>query len=301
MHKHNHKENELTQISPSSRRLIITVILNFIITIAELIGGVLSGSLSLISDALHNFSDGIAVILSYFAIKLKSKPKNEKYTFGYKRAEILTAVFNAAVLIGISFYLFFESFKRINSPAIIDGSLMLTVASIGLAANLTGTLLLKRDSAHSLNIRSAYLHLFSDTVSSAGVILGGFLIYLYNITWIDTLLTVLISMYIIKESYDIVKESITVLMMAAPPNLSIAEIENKLKKLKEVENIHHIHIWRINESDVHFEAHVEVPDILVSQTERILSNIESILKQEFNISHVTIQFECDRCGVKELI
>ncbi len=299
MRSHNHHHEKVFVEEISTSRLLITIILNFLITIVEIIGGIFSGSLSLISDALHNFSDGIAVILSYLAVKLSRLPKNSQYTFGYKRAEILTAVFNASVLIGISLYLFFEAYNRFLSPSEIDGSLMVTVASVGLLANIAGTLLLKKDSKNSLNIRTAYLHLFSDAVSSAGVIIGGLAIFYYNISWVDPLLTVLISVYIIKESYDVVKESVTVLMMAVPPDISVPDIIENLMKIEEIENIHHVHVWRIDERDIHFEAHVEVPDLLVSRTEEILSRIESILNHDFHIRHVTIQFECDRCGVSK--
>ncbi len=300
MHHHDHKNIDNVQ-QVSKKRLGITIFLNFLITVVEIIGGIVSGSLSLISDALHNFSDGIAVILSYFAVKLNEKPKNEKYTFGYKRAEILTAVFNASVLIGISIYLFIEAIDRLSNPSNIDSGLMIWVASIGLVANIAGTLLLKKDASHSLNIKSAYLHLLSDAISSAGVILGGFAIYFYDILWIDPLLTILISAYIIKESYEIVKESITVLMMATPPNISAGEIESRLQEFDEIKNIHHMHIWRINEKDIHFEAHVEVPNVQVSETEKILENIEDVMSKEFGIKHVTIQFECDRCEEKKIV
>ncbi len=295
-HSHHHHSAET-----SGWRLLVTIVLNFVITIAEIIGGILSGSLSLISDALHNFSDGIAVIISYIAIRLNKRPKDAKFTFGYKRAEILAAVFNASVLIGISLYLFFEAYNRFANPEHVEGGLMTIVASIGLIANVTGTLLLKSGSKDNINIRSAYLHLLSDAVSSLGVIIGGIFIYLYKIYWIDPLLTVLISLYIIKESYEIVKEATEVLMMAAPENLSIDELEKEIMKLDGVKNIHHVHLWRVNEKDIHFEAHVEVDDVLVSKTEEMLTQIENTMHDKFDISHVTIQFECDRCNVKELV
>lgn len=295
--KNSHKPN--SDINPI--RLIITIILNFIISITEIIGGILSGSLSLISDALHNFSDGIAVIISYIAIKLNHKPKDHQYTFGYKRAEIIAAIFNASVLIGISLYLFFEAYNRFANPQEIKGGLMIIVASIGLTANVIGTLLLKSGSKGNMNIRSAYLHLFSDAVSSLAVIVGGIFIYYYNIYWIDPILTVLISLYIIRESWIIVKEALTVLMMAAPTDISLQEIEKVLINLNGIINIHHIHLWRINEKDIHFEAHIEVEDVLVSQTETKIAEIEKLLHTNFDINHVTIQFESDRCEEKSLI
>ncbi len=290
-HTHNHSHSAET----SGVKLAITILLNFIITIVEIIGGVVSGSLSLISDALHNFSDGIAVIISYIAIRLNRRPKDEKYTFGYKRAEILAAVFNASVLIGISFYLFFEAYKRFANPEHVQGGLMTVVASIGLLANVIGTLLLKSGSKNNMNIRAAYLHLLSDAVSSVGVIIGGLFIYFYNIYWIDPLLTVLISFYIIRESYSIVKEATEVLMMAAPEDLSIKELEKELLALEGIKNIHHVHLWKINEHDIHFEAHVNVEDQLISDTEKVLEKAENLLHKKFDIGHVTLQFECTRC------
>jgi cobalt-zinc-cadmium efflux system protein len=299
-HNHNHNHNNLTS-KTSGVRLLITMLLNFIISIAELIGGIISGSLSLISDALHNFSDGIAIIISYFAIKLNEKPTSQNFTFGFKRAEIIAAVFNASVLIGISIYLFIESYNRFLNPTPIEGNLMIIVASIGLFANIIGTLLLKSGAKDNLNIKSAYFHLLSDAISSVAVIIGGIFIHFYNIYWIDPLLTILISLYIIKESYSIVKEATLVLMMAAPENISITEIEKSILQLDEIKNIHHVHLWRVNDKDVHFEAHVIVDNIFVSKTDLILEKIEKLLHNKFEICHVTLQFECNKCEQTDLI
>jgi len=296
-HSHNHSHS----VETSGTRLFITILLNFTITIAEVIGGFISGSLSLISDAMHNFSDGIAVIISYIAIRLNKKPKDFRFTFGYKRAEILAAVFNASVLIGISLYLFFEAYNRFVSPEEIKGGIMIIVASIGLAANIAGTLLLKAGAKDNMNIRSAYLHLFSDAISSVGVIIGGIFIYYYQIYWIDPVITVLISLYIIKESWEIVKEAIRILMMAAPDEISIQKIEEEIVKIDGIDSIHHVHFWKVNEKDIHFEAHVKVEDMMVSKTELLLEKVEKLLHDKFDIGHVTLQFECNRCEVEELV
>ncbi len=296
-HSHNHSHSAPT----SGTRLFITILLNFTITIAEIIGGIISGSLSLISDAMHNFSDGIAVIISYIAIRLNKKPKDYKFTFGYKRAEILAAIFNASVLIGISLYLFFEAYNRFVNPEEIKGGIMIIVATIGLIANVAGTLLLKSGAADNMNIRSAYLHLFSDAVSSVGVIIGGIFIYYYNIYWIDPVITVLISIYIIKESWEIVKEAIEILMMAAPDEISIEDIDKHLNEVEGIDSIHHVHIWKVNEKDTHFEAHIKVTDMMVSKTELLISEVEKLMHNKFEINHVTLQFECDRCESEGLI
>ncbi len=298
-HSHDHHNHNVENISTT--RLFITMTLNFVITIAELIGGIISGSLSLISDALHNFSDGIAIIISYIAIRLNKRPVNQNFTFGFKRAEIIAAVFNASVLIGISLYLFIESYHRFVSPEPIEGGLMIIVASIGLLANVIGTLLLQKGAKANINIRAAYLHLLSDAVSSVAVIIGGLFIYFYSIYWIDPLLTVLISLYIIKASYSIVKEATMVLMMAAPENISIENIEKEILDIEEISNIHHVHLWRVNDKDVHFEAHINVEDMMVSNTDIVLVKVEKLLNDKFDIEHVTLQFECNKCDDVELI
>ena len=287
-HSH-HKHNS------TGFRLLITMLLNFIITIAGVIGGILSGSLSLISDALHNFSDGISVIISYFAIKLKQRDNSYKHTFGFRRAEILAAVINSSVLVIICIYLFYEAIQRFTNPEPIKGMLMTGVAIIGLIANVIGTLLLKRDAEHSINIRSSYLHLLSDAVSSVGVIIGGLAIILWNIYWIDPVLTILIGLYILKESFHILTEAIHVLMEGTPPGISIKEVQEEVEKIEEIENIHHVHIWTVGENDIHLEAHINVPDMMISKSNDLRREIEELLKTKFGINHITLQFECDKC------
>jgi len=294
-HHHHHQEET------SGIRLLITMLLNFVITAAEIVGGIISGSLSLISDALHNFSDGIAIIISYIAIRLKKKPKSPQYTFGLKRAEILAAVINASVLIVISLYLFIEVYHRLTEPHAIEGRLMMIVASVGLAANVVGTLLLKKGSENSLNIRSAYLHLLSDAVSSIGVIIGGAAIWLWDIAWIDPLLTVLISLYILKESYEIVRESVNVIMMGSPEDVDLQAIKKVVEAVDGVRNLHHVHLWRLNEHDIFMEAHVDVRDMPVSETGKILEQLEKELHDRFDIGHLTIQFETDRCPKQVMV
>jgi len=286
-HKHTH--------SSTGIRLLITVLLNLFITVAEVIGGIISGSLALISDALHNFSDAISVIISYIAIKLKERDNSSKHTFGFKRAEILAAVINSSVLVIISIYLFYEAILRFQNPEPIKGVLMTVVASIGLAANIAGTLLLKRDAKTSMNIRSSYFHLLSDAVSSVAVITGGLAIILWNIYWIDPVLTILISIYITRESFKILSDAIHVLMEGAPPDISIREIQSEVEKLEKVQNIHHVHIWTVGENDVHLEAHIDVADMMISKSNILGEQIEELLKTKFGINHITLQFECEQC------
>ena len=295
-HTHAH-----TEPSTSTTRLFVTVALNLLITVVEIVGGILSGSLSLISDALHNLSDGVAIIITYIALKLSTRPNTERYTFGLKRAEILAAILNSATLIGIGAFLFKEAYHRFRTPAPIAGGLMIAVALIGLVANVIGTLLLRQGSQQNMNIRAAYLHLFSDAISSVAVILGGGAIYFFDITWIDPLLTVFIAAYIIYESVEIVKEAVNVLMMGTPEDLSLQHIQRELEAVPGVRNIHHVHVWRLNDHDIHFEAHVDVEDMPVSQCQQISRQIEEKLHELHEITHVTVQFECNACSVKGLV
>lgn len=297
-HSHTHPHNT-DETSPA--RLFITMLLNFIITVVEVIGGLLAGSLSLLSDALHNFSDGISIIISWIAIRLSKRPHTRKFTFGLKRAEILAAVINSGTLIVICFYLFKEAYERLVNPEPVKGVTMIIVASVGLLANVAGTLLLRRGAKGNINIRSAYLHLLSDAVSSVTVILGGVAIVFFNIYWVDPVLTILISIYILKESFDIVKVAINVLMMGAPQGVCIQEVKENLELLPGLINIHHVHIWRLGEQDIHFEAHIEVEDMMVSETDLLSGIIEDKLKHHFGITHTTLQFEVGKCASKKLV
>ena len=276
-------------------RLLFTIFLNLVITVAEIIGGLLSGSLALVSDALHNFSDSISIVISYIALKLKTRSNSMKHTFGLKRAEILAAVINSSVLIIICIFLFYEAVERFLNPRPINAGIMSIVAVIGLIANFIAMFLLKRDSKGSINIRSAYLHLLGDTVSSVAVIAGGIAIAMWNVYWIDPILTVLIGLYIIRESYDILTEAIHVLMEGAPLDISIEEIQKEVERFKEVEDIHHIHLWMVGDNDAHLEAHVNVSDMKISDSDRLRTNIENALHEKFGIHHITLQFECNQC------
>lgn len=269
--------------------------LNFVITIVQIIGGLFSNSLALISDALHNLSDGVSIIISYFAIQLKKRDNSYKHTFGLKRAEILAAVINASALIVIYAFLFYEAVKRFMNPQQIEPLTMSIVAGVGLIANIVGTALLKRDSKDSLNIRSAYMHLLSDSVSSVAVILGAIAIAFWKIYWIDPVLTLLIGIYIVYESYDILSDAIHVLMEGTPPQIDVEKIQEEVEKFSEVENIHHVHVWMVGENDVHLEAHVNVTDMKISQSNELRTRIEQMLDLKFGIHHVTLQFECNQC------
>jgi len=289
-HNHNHV-HDVSNLS--GKKIFWVTVLNAVITLAEFIGGIFSGSLALLSDALHNLSDTLAIALSYFANRISNKPKDFKKTFGYKRAEILAAFINSGVLFGISVMLIFEAYKRFNRPEIINGNLMIAVALVGLFANFLSVYLLKKYSHENLNIRSSYLHLISDTISSVGVVLGGIAIKLWNVVWIDPLITILISLYILKETWHILKKTVDILMQSAPA-LNFNDIKKDIEAIEGVINIHHVHAWMMNEKTIHFEAHVDVIDMKISEVEVIYHKIEHVLVEHYGISHVTLQAEVNQ-------
>jgi cobalt-zinc-cadmium efflux system protein len=283
----------------SGKNLLITVILNLVITLTEFLGGIFSNSLALISDALHNLGDTFSIVISYIALRTGRRKSNAQKTFGYKRIEILAALFNTTLLIGISLFLFFEAYHRLKDPVPIKSGVMFWVALVGLMANLFSILLLKRDSKSNLNVRSAYLHLMGDTLSSVAVILGSILIRYFEVYWIDPLLTFLIGIFIIRETWSIWKETIEILMEASPGEMDIGEIRTELEKHPRVSNIHHIHAWSLTDSEIHFQCHVDILENLpIREIDKVRMELEKVLTEKFGISHVTIQVEFDTCDDK---
>ena len=297
-HEHTHPQKN----GSAEKNLLITTLLNVIITIAEIVGGILSNSLALLSDALHNLSDAVAVFIAYLASLISRRNSSEGKTFGYKRIEILAALFNAVVLMVICIFLIYEAYQRFLHPEPVKGAIMFWVALVGLAANLYAVILLRGQAGHSLNVKAAYLHLLGDTFSSVLVILSSVLIYFFRLYWIDPLITLFISLYIIKEAYSILKEAVNILMQFTPENINLQKIKLEVEKIPEVENIHHVHVWSLNDQQVHLECHIDLKkDFRISETEDLRNNLKSILVKEFGISHTTIQFEFNCCDQKSLI
>jgi len=286
----------------NGRNIFISVLLNGIITLAQFIGGIVANSLSLISDAIHNLSDTVAIALSYVAYRVGKRKPDKHRTFGYKRVEILAGLLNATVLMGISLFLVVEAIERFQNPEVIEGKLMFIVASIGLVANLVAVILLHKDASHNLNMRAAYLHLLSDTLSSVGVIVGSILIIKFQIYWIDTLLTLLISILIVKSAWGIIKDTINILMEAKPKDIAIEDIQSHVEAFGEVANIHHIHLWQISDKSVHLQFHIDIiKNLPLNQVDQIRNRIETSLSEKFDIHHITIQPEFNSCHNKMVI
>ena len=206
--------------------------------------------------------------------------------------EILTALVNAVILIVISVFLIKEAWHRLQNPAPINSMIMLVVGMIGLLANLYAVLILRKDAGKSINVKAAYMHLIGDSLSSVVVIIGGVLIRIYKIDWIDPIITVVISIYIIRSGFVILKESVNILMQSAPDHLDLTLIKTRVEKTPEVLNIHHIHAWMLTDQEVHLEAHVELKsDLKLSEIKQIQHTIEKYLRLDYGIAHITLQFE----------
>jgi len=289
-------------IIPKDRNLLISILLNSLITIAQIIGGFLSGSLALLSDALHNLTDVSSLIISYIASVLSKKKATKTRTFGYKRAEIIAAFINASSLIVIAIYLVFEAINRFFKPQKIEAELVIWLSILGIVINGLSVLLLKKDSVNNINIRSAYIHLLTDILASIAVLIGGILMKFYQVFWVDAALTMAIAIYLIIVGISLLKESFNILMLFTPKEIRIEDVVQEVIKEEQINNIHHIHIWQLNESEIHLEAHIDFNDDLkFSEFNKILKRLESILFEKFKINHFNIQPEYGATDSKAII
>ncbi|MDP4226518.1 MAG: cation diffusion facilitator family transporter [Bacteroidota bacterium] len=295
---HHHHENGEAR----GKRLLITTVINFSFAVIECLGGFFSNSLSLISDSLHNLGDAFSAFLAFFANKIGERKSDVDKTFGYKRAEILVALLNSLALIAICIFLFVEAYERLLNPKPVKGVLMFVVALAGLLANLFSMLLLRRNSSDNLNLKAAYLHLLGDTFSSVLVIIGGIAITFWGIYWIDPLITFIVGIFLLKESYKVLKEAVEILMQAAPCELDLNDLKKEIELIPEISNIHHIHAWRLNDSQSYLECHIDLKDDLkVSESQQVKEKVDGILRKKFQLQHITVQFEVNSCPDKSMI
>ena len=296
-HSHSHDHGDL-----KGRNLFISILLNIVITVAQVIGGLLSGSLSLLSDALHNFSDVISLIVSYIAERLSKKQASLQKTFGYKRAEILAAFINAATLIIVAILLIIEAVGRFQNPQEIESNLVIWLSFVAILGNGFSVLLLKKDSEANMNMKSAYLHLITDMMASVAVLIGGLLMKYYQLFWVDSVLTLAIAVYLIIMGYYLLRDSFKVLMLFTPESIEVEDIVSVVQNIEIIKNVHHVHIWQLNEEEIHLEAHIDFKeDITLSQFDIILHEIEDLVFDNFGINHVNIQPEFGKCGDKDVI
>lgn len=272
---------------------LLTLSLGVTATIAavEVIGGILSNSISLVSDAVHMITDVMAIALSLFAITMATRIHSGVMTFGYHRAEVLAALANGVALSAISVWVLYEAVLRVMSPRLIDTPLMLTAAGIGLAGNLTIMFLLKHQVGKSINIQSAFVHVIYDTVSSVAVIITGFIAFYTGFTVVDPLVAFLIAGLVARSAYAIVRSSTHILLEGAPRELDVGQIISALKQLDGVVDVHDLHVWTISTGMDALSGHLVVQDQMLSQSSKLLDDINRLLAERYSITHTTIQLE----------
>jgi cobalt-zinc-cadmium efflux system protein len=272
------------------KRLILALGLNLVITLLQIAGGIIANSLGLLSDAAHNLSDVVALGLSLWAVRLGRRPATPRRTFAYKRAEILVAMFNSAVLIAISVYIVIEAVRRLIDPEPVEGLWVVAFAAGGLLINGVAAFLL-RSHHHDLNLRSAFLHLVGDAATSFGVMLSGLIVYFADWYYADAIVSILVSLWIGREAVRIVRSTVNVLMEGTPEGVELAEVERAMLAVAGVRGIHDLHIWSISSSDLALSAHVEADDAALSETGALVVTVKDMLARDFAVGHVTLELE----------
>jgi cobalt-zinc-cadmium efflux system protein len=287
--------HEAHHSAASTQPLKITLGLVLLIMVAEIVGGLFSNSLALLSDAGHMLTDALALALSLFAMNLARRPATPTKTFGYHRAEIMAALANGMVLVVVSVIIFYEASKRFAEEPQVKSPLMLIVAAIGLVANIIGVFLLRQGSRKSINIKAAFWHVIGDTLSSVGVIVAGIIIYFTGWTMADPILAVVIGAVILWGAVRVVKESVDILLESVPPHVKIAKVVAAIKQVPGVEDMHEVHAWTITSGIYALSAHLRITDQMVSQSSDILAQVNGVLSRDFGITHTTLQMECESC------
>jgi len=284
-----------------SRPLLLAFAITASFTVIEFIGGLLSQSLALMSDAGHMLTDSLALLLSLWAVRVALRPATTEKTYGYMRTEILAALINGAALIAIFIIILLEAIDRMLNPPTVDSSLMLLVAVAGLGANAAGIIVLHDRSKASLNVRGAFLHMAGDFLSSVGVIVGALLIMFFDLEIADPILSIMIGLIIAYGAWRLVTQSTSILLESVPPHLTLPDVKAKMLTIKGIDDVHDLHIWTLTSGVHSLSAHLVVKDCLVSKCSDLIKRCETLLKEEFSISHTTLQIECEECSEEKCV
>jgi len=279
-----------------------SITLNLLISLSQGVGAVISGSYALLADALHNLTDVFSLAISYIAVKLGSKRNTLKRTFGYQRAEMMAAFFNSLTLILLGGFLIFESIFRWKKEPIISYEWVIWLAVASILINAVSALLLHRDAKASINIKSSYLHLFTDMLTSIAVFVGGLMMKYFGWFWVDSLLTILIAVFLLIQSFGIFYRSLRSLLMFTPKGIDLEQIVKDINTVSGIKDMHHVHVWEMNDHSIMLEAHIDlIKDFRISEFEKILLEIEALLLDNYGISHVNIQPEIFKSDSKQII
>jgi len=292
-HAHSHFGDLANQ---TTKRLTLALGITAAFVIVEIAAGIFGNSLALLTDAAHNFTDVIALGLSWYAVKLATQPAHAGKTFGYHRAGILVALVNSTTLVLIAFGIFYEAWKRFLSPPEVDSAILIGVGALAFFINLGTAWLVKSGSENDLNLRSTFLHLMGDVLSTLGAVVAGIIIAFTNWNWLDPFVSVLIGAFILWNAWGILRQSIHILLESTPESIDMGSMVTDLLKVNGVQGVHDLHVWSINESLRALSAHIVTDDIHVSAGASIQRDLNEILAHKYNIRHATLQLECEGCN-----
>jgi cobalt-zinc-cadmium efflux system protein len=297
-HQHNHHQNNEESWG---RRLVASMVMNLIIPVAQIYGGIVSGSMALISDALHNLSDFVSLVINYAALIIGKRGPTEKHTFGYKRVEIFATLISVALLYGAAFYIAAEAWQRLRTPQPITGQIVIWVALLGFAGNILSALLLHAGSKINLNMKSAFLHMLADAATSLGVVALGILWIFKPWYWLDPLFSWLIVAMIFYSGWGLLKDSFLILMNATPPGIELGKVQKSLESIDGITDIHDLHVWNPSAGSIALAVHITVPDQMLGRVDELAVKVRAVLAAEFKINHPTLQFESNSCNGGKLL
>ena len=279
----------------TTSRLALSLILTLVFVFVEAIAGIIGNSLALLTDAAHNLTDVIALGLSWYAIRLTSQPANSRKTYGYHRAGILVALINSTTLVVISLGIFYEAYHRFLNPPKVESGILIVVGLIAVVINVVTALLVKKGSEHDLNIRSAFLHLMGDVLSTIGAVIAGVIIYFTNANWLDPFVSVLIGFLILYNAWGILRDAVNILLEATPRDVDTSELVQDVMQVDGVLGVHDLHVWSLTQNLRTMSAHVLTDDVSISDGADIQRKINDVVYHRYNISHATLQLECVDC------
>lgn len=296
MGSHSHTHSHFGDVAKqTTSRLALSLALTLLFVFIEAIAGVIGNSLALLTDAAHNFTDAIALGLSWFAIRLTTQPSNARKTYGYHRAGILVALINSTTLVVISLGIFYEAWRRFTNPPEVQSGILIVVGLIAVIINLVTAQLVRKGSEYDLNIRSAFLHLMGDVLSTVGAVIAGVIIYFTNANWLDPLVSVLIGFLILYNAWGILRDAMDILLEATPRDIDTSMLVRDLTQVEGVLGVHDLHVWSLTQNLRTMSAHILTDDLPISAGANIQRHVNEILYHRYNIAHATLQLECVDC------
>ena len=294
---HTHSHTHFGEVSrQTSKRLTLSLVITAAFVVVEIIAGIFGNSLALLTDAAHNFTDVIALGLSWYALRIATKPAHAGKTYGYHRVGILVALVNSTTLIIIAIGIFIEAWHRFITPPEVDSTILIGVGALAFIINIVTAWMVKEGSENDINLRSAFLHLMGDVLSTLGAVIAGVIIAFTQWNWLDPLVSVLIGVFILYNAWGILRQTIRILLESTPENVDMDQMVNDLLQVDGVRGVHDLHVWSISENLRMLSAHIITDDLLVSTAMSIQESINEFLAHNYNIQHATLQMECEGCG-----